>query len=115
MKNSKYMFYGLGLALASTMALASPGEYEEYYQQRGPAPLEALDLDKDGVVSKTEHEAFREKRHAARINAGYQMRHASKAPLFEQMDADANGAISRQEMEQWRSQRLEQRMGRMNR
>lgn len=115
MKNSQYMLYTVGLALASTVALASPGEYEyeEHYQKRGPAPFEVMDLDKDGVVSKAEHETFREKRHLARIQGGYRMKNASKAPIFDQIDADANGSVSREEMDQWRAKRYAQRMDRM--
>lgn len=113
MINYKIIFSALSIALASNLALASDDEYNEYYYQRGPVPFEALDMNKDGVVTNEEHQAFRQERQTTRAKSGFRMRNASEAPSFEQIDADANGSINRQEMSQWRNQRMQQMRGRM--
>lgn len=109
MFNIKILLPILGLSLAAGVATASPGEYETYYQNRGPVPFEALDLDRNGVVTAEEHAKVRSQRHAYLANRGYPMRNAANAPAFEQIDRDASGSISREELNQWRSQRMQQR------
>ena len=104
----------LGLLLVSGVTAASPGEYENYYYQRGPVPFDVLDANNDGVVTAQEHATFRANRHQARSKAGYRLRNADKAPSFDQIDTDASGSISRGELEQWRNQRRQQMMGRRN-
>ena len=74
------------------------------------APFEVLDLNGDGNVTAGEHAQVRQRRHAARAQAGYPMRHAARAPSFEQIDSNADGAISPDELAAARAYRMEQRM-----
>ena len=115
MFNKKLIVTILGLSLAAGVAIASPGEYESFYQKRGPVPFEVLDLDKNGVVTAAEHAKVRAERHAYLAERGYPMRNAANAPAFEQIDKDASGAISREELNQWRSERMQQKCMRQSR
>jgi hypothetical protein len=108
--NTKLTFLGLlSLTFLAGSVISSPGEYEQYYLQRGPMPFEALDRNGDGIVTAEEHATVREERQTARAKAGYMMRNAGKPSSFEKADIDGSGAISRKEFSNWQNMRFQQR------
>lgn len=112
---SKTLIVSAALVALSGAAIASPGEYgeyEEYYERRGPMPFEVLDRNDDGVITAEEHAKVRAERMQSRAEHGYRMRNAGRAPRFEQIDSDADGSISPNELQQFHAQRHQQRMER---
>ena len=87
-------------AAASGLAWAQP------MPGRGPVPFGAIDQNNDGAISAQEFNAHREQRQAARAAQGRYMRHAGKAPRFEDWDQDGNGLLSPQELAQGQQERL---------
>ena len=110
MKRNTVLISTLGLALAASLATASPDDHErsEYYSERGPVPFEVMDLNRDGVVTAEEHAQLRAQRRAARAQQGYPMRNAASAPNYEQIDTDGNGTVSPEEFAAHRARRAQQ-------
>ena len=102
------LVFALTTLLANTV-VSSDAQYQYLHQQRGPMSFEMHDLNKDGVISANEFSQARMQRHAVRQKAGYQLRNANKAPVFENIDQDNNGIISRDELSSWHKYRLSQR------
>lgn len=102
----------VAIAAAGTVAGASPGEYDEYYERRGPMPFEVLDRNGDGVVTAAEHAEARNERWSARTEAGYPMRGAGYAPAFEQIDSNGDGSVSPDELQAFHANRWQQRSSR---
>jgi hypothetical protein len=88
-----------GTALLCAAALATS------FEQPGPLPFAAMDLDGDGVVTAAEHATVREQRREARMAQGYPMRNAYRAPAFSAIDSNADGALDPAELDAWRQAR----------
>lgn len=111
--NTKLTLLGLlSLTLLAGSAISSPGEYENYYLQRGPMPFEVLDRNGDGVVTAEEHAIVRSERQAVRSKAGYMMRNAGNPSAFERADLDGSGNLSRDELSKWQTNCFQQRWSR---
>ena len=99
----------LALALLGGAAAASEYEYEEGYEGRGPVPFEAMDRNRDGVVTADEHAQVHRERYEYREQRGYPMRNAAGPEDFDRIDADRDGSLSREELSTWQAQRMQQR------
>ncbi len=83
--------------LSSSLVVASPDEYDDEYAQRGPMSFEAMDLNKDGVITREEHEEACQKRQESREKQGYPMRNKKDSSVFDEMDTDGDGVLSAEE------------------
>ena len=106
MSLTKIVVPALGLAMAVGIANAQQGQYNP--SQRGPVPFNAMDQNRDGVVSAEEHEKMRAERRKARTEQGNRMRNAGDAPSFGQIDLDGDGVASREELNQAQQKRMQQ-------
>lgn len=107
--HTKVLIAGLTTALATGLAIASPGEYDDRYERRGPLPFEAYDQNDDGALSSDEFYDVRSARMKYRAEHGYPMRRAAQAPSFEQIDADGDGSVSPDEYREHQIERMQQR------
>ena len=107
-----------GIAVFSVLAagLVTAVAVAQNAPRPGPMPFSALDINKDGVVSKAEFEKARAKRRAAMKAAGRLGRNQAFAPSFEKIDANGDGVISKEEFVKFRAENMGRRgMGRMRR
>ena len=107
----------LVLILLAGPAYVSAGtlDREENYQHAGPIPCEALDRNRDGLVSKREYAQLRDERRAGRQQRSFPARGGDVDARFERMDSNGDNAISREEFVAHQARRMQRRQARRER